>query len=271
MIVVQPGERNAFDQRWIEYQLLDGHGVKLIRRTLSEIDKTSRIDPNTNALYIKTLSSEVEVSVTYFRAGYGPGDYPSEKEWSARLTIELSKTVKCPNIAYQLAGTKKIQQVLANPGVVERFLPEVDAAKLRACFTGLFPLDSSEEGEKATRMAISQPAKYVMKPQREGGGNNIYGQEIADLLKKLSPTERNAYILMELIKPPPLKNILVREGEHIEADVISELGIYGIWVSRGDEVHLNEPVGHLLRTKSSTTNEGGVAAGFAVIDSPLLV
>jgi hypothetical protein len=35
-------------------------------------------------------------------------------------------------------------------------------------------------------------------------------------------------------------------------------------------VLLNEEVGHLVRTKTSSSNEGGVAAGFAVLDSPLL-
>jgi len=41
--------------------------------------------------------------------------------------------------------------------------------------------------------------------------------------------------------------------------------------SDGDKEILNEEGGHLLRTKATTTREGGVAAGFAVIDSPLLV
>jgi hypothetical protein len=36
------------------------------------------------------------------------------------------------------------------------------------------------------------------------------------------------------------------------------------------QVTLNEEVGHLVRTKTSSSNEGGVAAGFAVLDSPLL-
>lgn len=41
--------------------------------------------------------------------------------------------------------------------------------------------------------------------------------------------------------------------------------------SSGSTVLFNETGGHLLRTKSHESNEGGVAAGFAVIDSPLLV
>lgn len=36
------------------------------------------------------------------------------------------------------------------------------------------------------------------------------------------------------------------------------------------QVRVNEEVGHLVRTKTSSSNEGGVAAGFAVLDSPLL-
>jgi hypothetical protein len=36
------------------------------------------------------------------------------------------------------------------------------------------------------------------------------------------------------------------------------------------QVLFNRNAGHLVRTKTSSSNEGGVAAGFAVLDSPLL-
>lgn len=55
---------------------------------------------------------------------------------------------------------------------------------------------------------------------------------------------------------------------HVELHIIS----YSFFLSSdGDKEILNEEGGHLLRTKATTTREGGVAAGFAVIDSPLLV
>jgi hypothetical protein len=34
--------------------------------------------------------------------------------------LERSRAVKCPSIAYQLVGAKKVQQVLAEPGRLER-------------------------------------------------------------------------------------------------------------------------------------------------------
>jgi len=44
------------------------------------------------------------------------------EDWDARLLIERSFAIKCPSIIVQLIGAKKIQQVLARPGVIERYI-----------------------------------------------------------------------------------------------------------------------------------------------------
>lgn len=55
--------------------------------------------------------------------------------------------------------------------LVSRFLDnKEDIAKVRKCFAGLWSLDDSEIVSKA----IENPELYVMKPQREGGGPNIF-------------------------------------------------------------------------------------------------
>ncbi|KAF9407232.1 hypothetical protein BGZ94_002783 [Podila epigama] len=265
MMVVQPGERNAFDQRWIEYNLLKKHGIVLIRKTLAEIADQGRLDPVTRALYI----GDQEISVAYYRSAYATTDYPTEK---ARLLAERSLAIKCPTVAYQLVGAKKVQQVLASPGQLERFVKDPNAAaQLRASFTGLYPLDHSPEGLAAYEAALANSDELVMKPQREGGGNNIYGKDIQTALKTLTAEQRNAYILMDIIRPPVTKNVLLRKGELQRADVVSELGVYGIYLNTGSEMVRNDVGGHLLRTKGVESNEGGVAAGFAVIDSLILV
>ncbi|KAJ2861083.1 Glutathione synthetase [Coemansia asiatica] len=77
---------------------------------------------------------------------------------------------------------------------------------------------------------------------------------------------------MDLIRAPGFENVLLRNGRLFALEVVSELGIYGVWVSDADgNAIVNKHGGHLLRTKASDVFEGGVAAGFAVIDSPLLV
>lgn len=266
-MIVQPNERNAFDQRWIEYTLFANHGVILKRLTLLDIATRGNIHPVTKALIIDGY----EVAVSYFRAGYGPEDYPTSKEWDARLLVERSLSIKCPSIAYQLVGSKKVQQVLTQSGRLEQYVDKDTAASIRETFAGLYPLDASAEGIAAYHKALSNPDDYVLKPQREGGGHNLYGEDIVTELKKLSAKDRNAYILMDLIRSPPLMNSMVRAGIITEGEVVSELGIYGIYLSDDKKVVSNKIGGHLLRTKAITTKEGGVAAGFAVIDSPLLI
>ncbi|KAI9003379.1 glutathione synthase [Hyaloraphidium curvatum] len=268
LLICQPNERNAFDQRWIEYTLFEKHGIRVLRRSLSEVlPPRATLQGPERRLYV----DGEEVAVVYYRAGYTPVDYPSEKEWEARLLIERSRSVKCPSAAYHLTGTKKIQQVLALPGILEKFLSDKDeVASLRKNMTGLYPLDDSELARDAIRRCMASPEDFVLKPQREGGGNNVYGKDIPPLLKSLSLEERQAYILMDRIRPPPANSFMVRNGVVIDAPVVSELGVYGTWVSDGNTVHINQAAGHLLRTKSSSSDEGGVAAGFAVLDSPLL-
>ena len=63
-----------------------------------------------------------------------------------------------------------------------------------------------------------------MKPQREGGGNNIYGDDIKPFLEKIKDSdERNAYILMDRIQPPVTTNYMVRPGkEPMMVDVIRD-------------------------------------------------
>ena len=57
-----------------------------------------------------------------------------------RELLERSDAALCPSVAYQLAGAKKVQQDLAAPGVLERFLPSpADADAARACFAGAAP------------------------------------------------------------------------------------------------------------------------------------
>jgi glutathione synthase len=156
--------------------------------------------------------------------------------------------------------------------VVERFAasPE-DAALLRVLFAGQWGLEDLADADTAAVVAdaLRHPERYVLKPQREGGGNNYYGEELREKLG--GGRGLAAYILMQRILPPPQRAIMVRGGRAVEAETLSELGIYSTFVRCGDRVLLSAEAGHLVRTKSADSNEGGVAAGFAVLDSPMLV
>ncbi|KAK9896700.1 glutathione synthase [Cystobasidium minutum MCA 4210] len=369
LFVVQDPERNAFDQRALEYELLEKHGIYSTRRSFAQLHaEASLSSAPTRELFLTSPSSpntSTEISVVYFRAGYTPSDYPTAVEWDTRTLIERSRAIKCPSVALQLSGAKKVQQVLTEPGVLERFIADdeyrLEKDELVTTFMKLYPMDESPLGKEALKLAYSHPERFVLKPQREGGGNNIYKQDIPAFLDKLEkedqeklkqsaahgnkkmhkvskePKSREAYILMELIEPPAkCRNAMVRANEAKPriGDVVSELGIYGVCLyedtstpvrtprasiddssetstntngaaarpalidvpegrsttptlkhrerelngsirsnkpNHSARILRNKNAGHLLRTKGRESDEGGVAVGFSVIDSPLLI
>ena len=80
-------------------------------------------------------------------------------------------------------------------------------------------------------------------------------------------------MIMERINPPEVKAFMLRNGQVLEGDTISELGIFSnIFIDTTQVDSLEGKIlGRLLRTKGKESNEGGVNLGFAVIDTPLLI
>lgn len=303
LFVVQEGETNTVDQRMLEFQLWENHKIPVVRMSLTRADTQLRLDEKTGALYILpdtnadgeqgTVSQKLEVSVCYFRAGYAPTDFPDGDdgiEWQARELMERSRATKAPMLGYHLAGTKKVQQELSRPGVLEKFFSEEElkggiVEKMRGAFAGLYSLgeDAVEEDLAAVKEAISgKDGLYVLKPQREGGGYNYYGEQLAQKLKDNIEVSDNGqlklgedlaeFILMERLFPPEQRAVLLRAGlVEGTGESISELGCFGAIVQShsGETLH-NEYAGFLLRTKFSNVDEGGVASGFATLSSPYL-
>lgn len=271
MFIIENVTYNICDQRFHEFEIRRlNPSVRVIRRTLTQIANTGKLGPNKELIVGKD-----EVAVVYFRAGYEPGHYPSEKEWNVRLMMERSMAIKCPSIHYHLAGTKKVQQALARPNALEKFLDDPEKIEaVRGVFTGLYSFDFDEFGDAAVEMAIKTPERFVLKPQREGGGNNVYGEEIRDAVMKMKNSkERSAWILMDRITPPLQSNYMIRPGQEMKepVDLVSELGIFGVIIGDEKTILTNTQVGHMLRSKLSSANEGGVAAGSGALDSPYLV
>lgn len=261
LMVVQHAEQNLFDQRGIEYKLRQEYGIVTIRKTLEEIAESASI--RDGHLWIDGRV----MALTYFRAGYTPADYAAEKAWEGRVVIENSSTVKCPSVGMQLAGAKKVQQVLARPRMLERYLSESQASDLSRTFAGMYDLDESVEGQLAGELAIRNPDRYVLKPQREGGGNNLYDQEMVKAIQSMSMDEQKAYVLMERIMTPQEQSVLVVDHVSEEASTVSEIGRYGVCFFDGQSIKINKDSGYLVRTKAADQNEGGVCAGYACLNS----
>lgn len=199
-----------------------------------------------------------------------------------------------------------IQTVLAAPGVLERFIGHTEEEKqwipeIRRSWVEMWPLASSPQtsaftssldaatssdttnpkpsaGHSGIARAAELYSNLVLKPQREGGGNNVYHASIPAFLKGLEANldEARAWIAMHLIQPPKTgsENYLVSAGnvKAAKKDTVSELGIFGWSLFGGGDSSINEKTaGWLVRTKGRESDEGGVAVGYSVIDSLVLV
>ncbi|TDL19686.1 glutathione synthase [Rickenella mellea] len=322
LFVVQAGERNVFDQRWLDYELLEKHGIHIIRQTLPELASSAHLSPTRSLLISDSPQSPpnaTEISTIYFRAAYTPTDFPTPEHFSTRALLERSRATKCPSIQLQLAGGKMVQMALTKAGVLERFLNgdgdaqadgmfafgEEEVREVRESWMGMWRLGDNPPAGSATpsgmERAAMNHANLVLKPQREGGGNNVYKSSILPFLETLPEREREAWIAMELIEPPvSVGGWLVRAGSTgssatgptggggaVKSDIVSELGIFG-WalfgpgqvggaaqtkdVAKNSETMMRTGEGGwLVRTKGRESDEGGVAVGFSVLDSVVLI
>jgi glutathione synthase len=282
VFVVEANERNAFDQFWLQMELWEKWRLRVVRLTMREIEETTHLSVVGQHL---CLEDGRPIALCYFRVGYDPSQYssPQGHEWNARLKMERSSAIKCPDVSMHLCTAKSIQQKLTEPGVLESLVdwPATAAEKqatidgLRSTFARQYALPNGAGAAEAMAHARQDPHAYVLKPQREGGGHLYADEQMVKVLEEATPRELSAHVLMERIEPRPLQTWLMRGGVVQEGYVAWELGLFAtllVDMTHRDAVPLHSQfAGHLVRTKLSAQEDGGVAAGVAVLDSPALV
>ena len=84
------------------------------------------------------------------------------------------------------------------------------------------------DDDKGAEEAVHHAHEPVLKPQREGGGNNIRGN-IPPFFAQMPQQERVAWVTMELIhRPRGIGAYLVRhQMGRVSAPVMNELGMFG--------------------------------------------
>uniref|UniRef100_A0A183C5V6 Glutathione synthetase n=1 Tax=Globodera pallida TaxID=36090 RepID=A0A183C5V6_GLOPA len=329
VIMISDHSQTVFDARFFETELdrLSDGKIKVARVTLKECAIRCSLDENSK---LRLDGREVAVlNSRYSALGFVPGVYAM----NARKMIERSQAIKIPSAFVGFSCSKKVQQLLAEQGMVERFFPNENDAEtvkaIRQTFTGLWSLDKedkatqdriedaianpnnyllAEQGmverffpnendaetvkairqtfaglwsldkeDKATQHriedAIANPNNYVLKTNMECGACNYFDEQLANKLKEITPAQRPYYVLMQKLRPMPIKNIMIHPFTASKIDtMVSELGVYGVLLGNmlTKEVKHNVQQGHLLKTKLETANEGGISTGTAVHDSPIL-
>ena len=101
-------------------------------------------------------------------------------------------------------------------------------------------------------------------PQREGGGDGVLDEEVANFLMNENAAEKKkSHIMMDRICPPVREGLLVRPHHPVPVEAVEctqEIGIYGYFISNCDgEIISNKTIGHIVRSKLSESNEGEIS------------
>jgi glutathione synthetase len=282
LFIVQSPNFNIPDEKPIEYTLRD-KGIPCFRVAFgNEVLSQTSLTPNGELIYTPPGSQvSMEVSVVYFRAGFEAHEY-NDIGHMARFQLERSRAIKCPSLLSHLTTFKKVQQALTLPHTWRRFLSPEEYELVSKTWVPQYPLDGSELGKRARNLAMDPETarNHILKPSREGGGHNYYGEDIVRFLKATPKEMWHQYVLMERIASPLVNNFLMSPHGIYEGPVISELGVFGVclWKTAGKSIREVEMLSNnddrpycSFKTKDASVNEMSVVKGFGCFDSPALV
>lgn len=308
-MIVQGVNFNIADERPIEYGMVE-RGIPCYRCDWNDVLAQTSVDSDLSLLYAHPWSGEQhEIGVVvsgnlrhslfntrslispksplytkcndslmyqqYYRAGYEATDYKGDGA-AVRLHLERSRAIKCPDVLTHLMTLKIVQAALTAPGAVERFLSSEEATRIRETFMPMQSLDSSPSGLMARQYAIDQEVAkdYVLKPNLEGGGHNIYQEAIPEFLASISKDQWSNYSIMRLIESPEAHGLLETPAQRYQGPVVSELGVLGacLWRRNGNDVEIisNKQAGWTFKTKPAGMMEMNVVKGNGCFDCPLL-
>ena len=97
---------------------------------------------------------------------------------------------------------------------------EGQADSIKDLFKGIWSLENLDkdfEVQEVIKKAIFNPQGYVIKPQKEGGGHNFYGQDVKEMLLRSQRDHSNLdeirqYLIMERIYPPVVDAYMLKKG-----------------------------------------------------------
>ena len=272
IFVIQKNESNIFDQYSLSDELYNKYKILSKRLTLNEIKKNCVQDDQGNL----TIDGKL-ISMFYFRSAYCESDFPDEESWQGRELIELSTAIKVPDINTFLTTFKIFQYELSKPQIMMHYCQnDLIINDILRFFGGIYNIrDMDVEKQKELFSQIkSDPNKYILKPMREGGGNNIFG----DKLKELIPEEGNEpndilknSVIVDKIDAAVHESVVLRNEKINLQNSISEYSIYGIILSNENNLYINKSVSFLVRTKNKDEIEGGIMEGAGAVDLPCLL
>lgn len=136
---------------------------------------------------------------------------------------------------------------------------------------------TDDEKEKWIEKLKKEYNDYLIKPVKEGGGNNYNYDQVKKIAEERDLKILNDSMIMKRIRPPVSNNIILKNNQLVFENVVTEIGFFTWMMTDIKENNLfieeifNVPIGGFIRTKNVNEPEGGISIGAAYVNSGYLV
>lgn len=231
---------NYSEKQMIIKKLLENN-IEMIHVTMNDIKNKASFSDN------EMFYNNKKVFLVYYRWFYNESHY-NINDIKIRIQIESSNVVSLPTVELQILGLKYFQVTLSKK--IEKY--EKNYKEIIKTFVDYKEIKEFNKGNEKD---------FVLKTFNEGGNSNYFDNEI---INKIEEKFENGF-LMRKIEGFPFKNMI----NGIERNVVIEIGIFGVFISKQSKILYNQSKGFIVRTKEENNNECGVSCGNGFLDSIL--
>lgn len=116
---------------------------------------------------------------------------------------------------------------------------------------------SNEELEALIQKAKQDPTGWVLKPNMDGGKNNIFGEAVIETLENLKNLEYRDFVLMKLIKDCPIydNGSIIRGYRYFPIRCTYEFSRFGAFSEINGSLVRNSASGYAIKTREEGKNE----------------
>lgn len=158
-----------------------------------------------------------------------------------------------PSLNMEILNTKFAQSYITRPDIMRKYLLESEAQELEKTLVEIYSLEDKSQHEinDIVCKVEKSPNSWVLKPNMEGGGNNLYKQKVLPKLQQFQKYGAQNFILMKLIEHIPVYNneTLFMGKKLIRIRCNYELSRFGLISEIGGHVVQNLAEGYLIRTR----------------------
>lgn len=260
-------------------------GIQSFRTTFKDLYFNGKLNDDGKFIYKNKI-----VSVFYFRSGYSfeslenvVDECKSNIGWKIRESIELSNSIKVPDIDGLLMTFKIFQEEFMNEKLIDNFLlkfgvdDESKTKRILKSFSDIYSFykQSQDKKDEIINELLVNYNDYVLKPLKEGGNNNYNYDEVKKIAEEKNYEILEKCLVMKRIYPPINENYILKGMNLIKEQVISEIGIFTYFITDSIDnklIQIENKVSYpLFRTKNYMTSEGGISVGAAYINSGFLI